>query len=224
MQMRLIVAIIQRVDSGKLTNALISHGFRATRIPTVGGFLDEPNVTILIGTEPERVGQVLTLIHENCRSRRRYMNAAPLTIETAGLPVSSAAPIEVEIGGATVFTLPVRYFGRLGGAQMPQPSGLEGQHPVLMLAVAQAADADLIIGSLTKAKLRLTRINTEGGFLKKGNATLLVGLEARHVDRALDTIHRACRQRSEANAMKEGMPMYGATVFVLDVNPLANLA
>ncbi len=48
--------------------------------------------------------------------------------------------------------------------------------------------------------------------------------DTRDTLRALDTIDRACRQRSEANAMKEGMPMYGATVFVLDVKPLANLA
>ncbi len=218
--MRLVLAIVQSVDSGRLTDALVAEGFRATHINTVGGFLHEPNVTMLVVTEDERVARVLTLIRENCQARRRFVNAAPLSVETIGVPAAMAVPIEVIVGGATVFVLPVRHFARLGSPEGFVPSGLAGEQTQLVLAVVHAEDATAVSSVLVKSGYRLTRMNTVGGFLRKGNATLLIGVPAARVDHVLGLIHSACRQRGEPRPARSGIPMYAATVFVLEAERL----
>ena len=221
--MKLVIAIVQSADSGRLIDGLVAKGFRSTRINTVGGFLDEPNVTMLIGTEDEELPDLIPIIKQNCRARRRYMNAAPLSVETAGMPVMSAAPIEVEVGGAAVFTLPVRHIARLGKAMPLTPSGVTGEQGVLMVAVMQADNTNAVSAALSKANYRFTRINSTGGFLKKGNTTLFMGVRGDHVDEALAVMDAACRQRSEPSAVKAGLPSYAVTVFIIDMIPLPGL-
>lgn len=222
--MKLVIAIVQSADSGKLTDALVAHAFRCTRINTVGGFLDEPNVTMLIGTEDEQLSQLLALIRQNCQARRRYMNAAPMSVETVGMPVVTAAPIEVEVGGAAVFVTPVRYIARLGMSGAIPSAGMAGPQGVLMMTIVQADDAAPVIATLTKARYRLTRINTVGSFLKKGNVTLLIGVTADHVDKVLQIMQAACRQCTQPTPVKSGIPSYAVTAFILDMVPLTNLA
>ena len=86
----------------------------------------------------------------------------------------------------------------------------------LVLAIMQHEDADLVAGGLLAAGYRLTRLNTAGGFLRRGNVTLLTGVEADRVDDVLRIIQANCRLRTEARAPEAGMPMYSATVFVLE--------
>lgn len=222
--MKLVVAIVQSADSGKLTDALVAKGIRCTRINTVGGFLDEPNITMLIVTEDDALPNLLTVIRQNCHARRRYMNAAPMSVETVGLPIVTAAPIEVEVGGAAVFVLPVRHFARLGATDAVPPSGLSGPQTVMLMAIVQADDANNVCTAMCKEGFRLTRINTVGSFLKKGNATFLVGVRAGFVDKALQVMHAACRQRVTPSPLKQGIPMYAVTAFVLDTLPLPHLA
>lgn len=217
--MKLVVAIVQSADSGRLTEALVSKGFRSTRLSTVGGFLDEPNVTMLIGTEDEQVPALLDLIRHNCHARRRYMNAAPMSVESVGMPMVTAAPIEVEVGGAAVFMMPVRHFTRLGRSCQVEPSGLSGEQGVLMLAVVTVDDIPAVTAALIKANYRFTRINSIGSFLRKGNATLLLGIKASRVDEALQVIDTACRQRTAPAPVKAGLPSYSVTAFVMDLVP-----
>ncbi len=217
--MKLVVAIIQSADSGKLIEALVSKGFRSTRLSTVGGFLDEPNVTMLIGTEDEQVPALLELIRQNCHARRRYMNASPMSVESVGMPMVTAAPIEVEVGGAAVFIMPVHHFTRLGPGCQVESSGMSGEMGVLMLTVVAVDDIPAVTAALIKANYRFTRINSVGSFLRKGNATLLLGIKASRVDEALRVIDTACRQRLAPAPVKAGLPTYSVTAFVLDLVP-----
>ena len=86
----------------------------------------------------------------------------------------------------------------------------------LVLAIVQNEDADPVTQALLAAGHRVTRINTAGAFLRRGNATLLVGVEAEKVDDVLRLIQANCRLRAEASSPDSGMPMYSATVFVLE--------
>ncbi len=86
----------------------------------------------------------------------------------------------------------------------------------LLLAIVQDEDADTLCEQLNAQDFRVTRINTVGGFLARGNATLLVGIEAEKVDDVLRLIQANCRLRAEASSPASGMPMYSATVFVLE--------
>jgi uncharacterized protein YaaQ len=86
----------------------------------------------------------------------------------------------------------------------------------LMVAIVHADDADVVIRALLEAGHRLTRINTTGGFLRRGNATLLIGVEAHQVDEVLGLMQAACRPPAAARPIEKGLPEYAANVFVLD--------
>ncbi len=85
----------------------------------------------------------------------------------------------------------------------------------LVLTILQNEDADPVTRALIEAGHRVTRINTAGGFFRRGNITLLVGVEEAQVDDVMQIIQRNCRQRSEAKMAQAGLPAFGATVFVL---------
>ena len=87
-----------------------------------------------------------------------------------------------------------------------------------MVAIVYSEDANPVVDGLLAAGHRLTRLNTAGGFLRRGNATLLIGAKARDVDEVLAVIQSNVRPRTEPNPPEAGMPKYGATVFVLDAS------
>ncbi|MBD5084304.1 MAG: transcriptional regulator [Clostridiales bacterium] len=107
--MKLIIAIINRDDANAVTQNLSRNGFSSTRLSTTGGFLLASNVTLLIGVEEERVQAVIDLIHEHSHSRKQMVPA--ITEMSYGfMPVM---PVEVTVGGATVFVVDVERFERL---------------------------------------------------------------------------------------------------------------
>jgi len=103
--MKLIVSILHRDDADQLLSALQQAGFQSTKISTTGGFLREGNSTILVGVEEDRLEQALTTIKENCHVRTEYVNPLPPVMEPGELYVPR--PVEVQVGGATVFVLDV---------------------------------------------------------------------------------------------------------------------
>ncbi len=102
--MKLILAIINRDDTYKLMDALVKRGFKSTLISSTGGFLREGNSTLIIGAEEEKVEEVLRIIRENCHARKELVKFWPPTPE---VPSLFAPPLEVEVGGATIFILNV---------------------------------------------------------------------------------------------------------------------
>ncbi len=109
--MKLVVAIVQREDAGTLIDALTEHGYRATRINTAGGFLKEGNATVLVGVEDTKVDEVLALVEGNCNTRTQYINPLPPVMEPGEFYMPY--PVEVQVGGATVFVLNVERYERL---------------------------------------------------------------------------------------------------------------
>ena len=106
--MKLLIAIVQDEDASRLLTRLMDHGIGVTKLATTGGFLRAGNTTMLIGVSDEQVDETIHLIEEVCRARR--------TTTTAPSPISSLGggftplPLEVTIGGATVFVLQVESF------------------------------------------------------------------------------------------------------------------
>jgi uncharacterized protein YaaQ len=84
----------------------------------------------------------------------------------------------------------------------------------LIWAIVQNNDAGRAIEALVEQGHRVTRINTVGGFLRRGNVTLLVGVEPEQVDPAIETLRAACK----AQEAGDRMPLDGArgVVFVLN--------
>lgn len=63
---KLVLAIVKDDDAPSVMEALIGRGFRVTRIASTGGFLRRGNVTLLIGTEEERLDELLKAISGAC--------------------------------------------------------------------------------------------------------------------------------------------------------------
>ena len=103
--MSLIVSIVNATDAGPLVDVLVQHGYRATTISTTGGFLRQGNATILIGAQDKEVDAVLSLIQENCHMREEFVNPLPPVMEPGEMYLPT--PVEVQVGGATVFVLDV---------------------------------------------------------------------------------------------------------------------
>ena len=110
-RVKLIVAIVHNEDAGALVDALLDKEYRATRLHSSGGFLKQSNATIIVGVEDLQVEQVLALVRENCTSRTQVVNPMPPIMEPGEFFMPY--PLEVEVGGATVFILPVERFERL---------------------------------------------------------------------------------------------------------------
>ncbi len=105
--MKLIVAIVQSEDAKRLQKRFYRSCVRATKLASTGGFLREGNTTFLVGVEDEDVDDVLDIIHENSQTREEVI--------TPGLHPGISFeqqidPVNITVGGATVFILPVDRF------------------------------------------------------------------------------------------------------------------
>lgn len=107
--MKLIIAIVQDIDADDLIEELTEEKFRVTKMSSTGGFLRSGNTTLLIGVEDEQVDELLSVIRENCKTRE-----VTQIIQTINIPGQAIipTPIEVKVGGATVFVLEVDEFKR----------------------------------------------------------------------------------------------------------------
>jgi uncharacterized protein YaaQ len=102
----------------------------------------------------------------------------------------------------------------------------------LVIAITHSEDAGALVDALTEKEYRVTRLQSQGGFLKEGNASVLVGVEDPQVDEVLGIIKETCHARTQfinptPPIMEPGefyMPypveveFGGATVFVLAVD------
>lgn len=109
--MKLVVAVVQGKDAEGLMGALRANNYRATQINSAGGFLRENNVTIMTGVNDAQVPDVFRLIRENCYTRTQYVNPLLPIMEPGEFYMPS--PVEVQVGGATVFVLPIVRFERI---------------------------------------------------------------------------------------------------------------
>ena len=109
--MKLVTAIVHNEDAGRLVDALLEREHRATRLHSSGGFLKQGNATILVGVDDDKVDDVLQIISANCHSRRQFVNPMPPILEPGEFYMPY--PVEVEVGGATVFVVPVERFERI---------------------------------------------------------------------------------------------------------------
>ncbi|WP_071131827.1 cyclic-di-AMP receptor [Enterococcus timonensis] len=106
--MKLILAIVQDKDSNRLANEFIDSNIRATKLSSTGGFLKSGNSTFIIGIDDNRVQEALDLIKETCQARKQYVST-PVSLDLS-LDGQVPYPVEVEVGGATCFVLPVDAF------------------------------------------------------------------------------------------------------------------
>ncbi len=103
--MKLIFAVVQAEDVEGCADALTAAGFVCTRFATQGGFLDSSNCTLMIGVDDAQVDDVVTILSSHAKRRVEMLEG---TVPLAGaLTPLLAPPVDVEVGGATVFVVPL---------------------------------------------------------------------------------------------------------------------
>ena len=107
--MKLIIAIVQDEDANRLVSSLMDNGFGVTKLATTGGFLRAGNTTLLTGVADDKLDEALHLVEKVCKSRKQ-MTASHTPLGGAGGSAYTSFPIEVTVGGATVFVLTVDQF------------------------------------------------------------------------------------------------------------------
>jgi uncharacterized protein YaaQ len=109
--LKLVIAVVQGEDVQQAAQKPTEAGIGSTRIATSGGFLQQGNVTLLIGVDDDRVPAALKIIQENCQERTRLMTPVPPLAEPGEFVM--AFPVEVQVGGAKVFVVPVDSFEKI---------------------------------------------------------------------------------------------------------------
>jgi uncharacterized protein YaaQ len=98
----------------------------------------------------------------------------------------------------------------------------------LVIAVVQDEDSEAAVQALTERGYRVTRLATTGGFLRRGNTTLMIGVEDAQVDEVVGVLRQKCRRRTVFTPLVSETPMMlpssvvevevgGATVFVINM-------
>lgn len=107
--MKLVMAIVGSEDSANVAEALTKDGFSVTKLATTGGFLKSGNTTFIVGTDDDKVDRVIDIVAEQSRRRTQLV---PNTA-TMDMGMYSAYPVEVTVGGSTIFVLPVERFEKV---------------------------------------------------------------------------------------------------------------
>lgn len=107
--MKLIIAIVSSDDASSVQSALIKASFQVTKLATTGGFLMKGNTTFLIGAEEENVNDIINVIGNHSKKRKKVIPNS--VINEFGMLAST--PIEVTVGGATIFVIDVDQFVKL---------------------------------------------------------------------------------------------------------------
>ena len=111
--MKLIIAIVQDEDSSRLVSQLMKNGYGVTKLATTGGFLRAGNTTLLIGVDDDKLHCVMEIIEHVCKSRKQVTSAPAAMGTMGGMQAAASYPVEVTVGGATVFVLSVDQFVKL---------------------------------------------------------------------------------------------------------------
>ena len=109
--MKLIIAIVQDEDASRLISNLMSEGFSVTKLATTGGVLRSGNTTLLLGIDDDKFDSAMKIIERVCKSRKQLATSPSPISGTTGVYVPY--PVEVMVGGATVFVLNVEQFVKI---------------------------------------------------------------------------------------------------------------
>lgn len=101
----------------------------------------------------------------------------------------------------------------------------------LVIAIVNKDDSSSVASTLNKAGHYVTKLASTGGFLSKGNVTLLVGTSEDKVDEVIELIKSEAKQRVEKMPTMNSLALPevtmatmidvvvgGATIFVVDVD------
>ncbi len=107
--MKLILAIVSHDDANTVQQQLVKENYFATKLSSTGGFLKKGNTTFMIGCDEDSVSNVIDIISEHSKTRKKIV---PNSI-VSEYGMFTNHPIEVKVGGATIFVLDICDFKKI---------------------------------------------------------------------------------------------------------------
>ena len=107
--MKLIYAIVNNDDARAVSVSLTKAGFSATKLASTGGFLMSGNTTFLICSENDKVDEIIRIIHDHSHKRTQFVQSA----SAYGTHAYAGFPVEVTVGGATIFVTDIERFEKV---------------------------------------------------------------------------------------------------------------
>ncbi len=102
----------------------------------------------------------------------------------------------------------------------------------LIYAIVRSDNEDDVVAALNGARYQVTKLASTGGFLRKGNSTLMIATDDDKVDDCIDIIKKECGKRQQItvnmpyvsgtsmnsySTMPVPVEVGGATVMVVDL-------
>ena len=106
--MKLVMAIVHDEDAFNVMDALNEKGFSVTKVATTGGFLRAGNSTLICGIPDDKLDCLDSIVERKCKARKRITDNNSSHVNDAESYVPY--PIEVNVGGATIFVMNVEKF------------------------------------------------------------------------------------------------------------------
>jgi uncharacterized protein YaaQ len=101
-----------------------------------------------------------------------------------------------------------------GQRGVPAPTEPPDAQKLLVIIVADT-DADGLVRAMVQRGHPATKIGSTGGFLRRGNTTLLSGVPASEVEEVLRLVRRLCPARSELLTLG-ALPLAGEMPFITE--------
>lgn len=110
--LKFCMVIVPAEDGDRLLTRMAEHQMRATRIGTTGGFLKRGSATVFSALEEDRVSELVALLHREFPEVTEQMPVANLPLMD-DLEISPSTTVDVRIGGAVLFVLPLERMVRV---------------------------------------------------------------------------------------------------------------
>lgn len=104
--MKLVYAVVNNDDTYSVNKGLLKAGIRATKLSSTGGFLMSGNTTFMICCQDEDVDKVIEVLKDRSKKRKQYVPSSTVL----GPENGQSYPVEVSIGGATIFVTNIERF------------------------------------------------------------------------------------------------------------------
>ena len=106
----------------------------------------------------------------------------------------------------------------------------------LIHAIVHSEDGDTVTEELNVQGFSVTKLATTGGFLRRGNTTLLIGTDDENAPKVIEILKKYCTTRKHVPSptasfgmgmnhmsLQEEVTVGGATIFVLDVDHMEKI-
>lgn len=107
--MKLLLIIVSNEDANAVSKVLLKEKYFVTKLSSTGGLLRNGNTTLLVGTENDQVTSVVNLVGEVAKPRKQSVSS----IQPDEFGMFGSLPVEVSVGGATIFVLDVENFYKI---------------------------------------------------------------------------------------------------------------